>query len=92
MTGRIPVVHYVLIALLAIPTIAYSTEEELINDWAVVMAVKPGEKLFVKLKDDKKVTSEVYRDLYKKAGGNFFRSKRHLNLYVKEHDLLTKTK
>jgi len=60
MTGRIPIVHYVLIVLLAMPTIAHSTEEELTYDWATVMAVQPGEKLFVKLKDDKKCVIGFY--------------------------------
>lgn len=55
MTRRIPIIHYALIALLAMPTAAFSTEKELIHDWAAVMAVQPGVKLFIKLKDGKKV-------------------------------------
>ena len=33
------------------------------------------------------VSKDVYRDLYHKAGGGFFRSRRHILLYIEEHSL-----
>ncbi len=37
------------------------------------------------------INREVYRNLYNKAGGGFFRSKRHLLLYIEERGLGLKT-
>ncbi len=45
-------------------------------------------KLLRELRDNEKITAEVYKDLYKKAKGGFFRSKRHIKLYIKEHRLM----
>jgi large subunit ribosomal protein L19e len=42
------------------------------------------------LRDKKLVYPRIYRDLYRKAKGNFFRSKRHIQLYMKEHNLFVK--
>lgn len=39
------------------------------------------------LKEKNKITNEVYKDLYAKAKGGFFRSKRHIKLYMNEHGL-----
>lgn len=36
------------------------------------------------------ITKDVYRDLYHKASGGFFRSRRHILLYVEEHGLAKK--
>ena len=41
-----------------------------------------------KLKDEGKLETSTYRELYKKCKGNFFRSKRHLGLYISQNDLL----
>ncbi len=40
------------------------------------------------LKEKTKVTQEVYKDLYLKSKGGFFRSIRHLKLYLTEHKLV----
>ena len=40
------------------------------------------------LKDHKKIKNETYRQLYRKAKGGFFRSKRHIKLYLEEHKLI----
>lgn len=37
------------------------------------------------LKENKKISNDVYKDMYMKAKGGFFRSRRHLLLYIKEH-------
>ncbi len=39
------------------------------------------------LYDKKYLTTQVYRDLYKKAKGGFFRSKRHIKLYIDDNNL-----
>ncbi|WP_456375461.1 50S ribosomal protein L19e [Methanocaldococcus sp.] len=40
------------------------------------------------LRDTGKIDTKVYRKLYRMAKGGAFRSKSHLFLYMKEHDLL----
>ncbi|CAB3290054.1 50S ribosomal protein L19e [Methanocaldococcus lauensis] len=40
------------------------------------------------LRDSGKIDRKVYRKLYRMAKGGAFRSKSHLFLYMKEHDLL----
>jgi len=46
------------------------------------------QRTFLKeLYDKEYLTTEVYRDLYKKAKGGFFRSKRHIKLYVDDNNL-----
>lgn len=39
------------------------------------------------LKDKALIANETYRDLYAKSKGGFFRSKRHIKLYLNEHKL-----
>lgn len=36
------------------------------------------------------IANDTYRDIYKKAKGGFFRSKRHLEVYLKDHNLVLK--
>lgn len=43
--------------------------------------------LLNELRDTKKISKRLYRDLYIKAKGGFFRSKRHIMLYIQEHGL-----
>ena len=47
-------------------------------------------KLLKELSDGEKITRTTYRSLYRKAGGGFFRSKRHLKLYITENELANK--
>ena len=42
------------------------------------------------LREKKEITGTNYRDLYMKAKGGFFRSKRHIELYITEHKLRDK--
>jgi large subunit ribosomal protein L19e len=42
------------------------------------------------LKDKEYISASVFRMLYKKIKGGFFRSKRHLKLYIEEHNLVEK--
>ena len=49
------------------------------------------QRTFLKeLKTKNKLTNEVYKDLYRKSKGGFFRSKRHIKLYITEHNLVKK--
>ncbi len=46
---------------------------------------------FIKLLKDKKlITVQVYRRLYKKVKGGYFRSRRHIKLFLTEHNLIKK--
>jgi len=46
---------------------------------------------FIRLLRGKKVIDiPTYRSLYKKCSGGFFRSKRHIKLYIDEHELIKK--
>ena len=42
------------------------------------------------LKDKDLLVPGVYRNLYMKSKGGFFRSKRHIQLYIGEHNLINK--
>jgi len=47
------------------------------------------QRAFLKeLKEKQLVTNETYKMLYMKAKGGFFRSKRHIKLYINEHNLV----
>ena len=43
-----------------------------------------------KLRNENSLTKQVYRELYMKSKGGFFRSRHHLELYITEHGLKTK--
>ena len=46
------------------------------------------QRAFLKdLRNQKSISKPVYRSLYLKSTGGFFRSKRHLELYITEHGL-----
>ncbi|MEO2116906.1 MAG: 50S ribosomal protein L19e [Methanocaldococcus sp.] len=45
-------------------------------------------KTLKQLRDSGKIDKKVYRKLYRMAKGGAFRSRSHLFLYMKEHDLL----
>ena len=40
------------------------------------------------LKSSKRISTPTYRDMLGKAKGGFFRSRRHINLYLEERGLL----
>ena len=42
------------------------------------------------LREKKLIALETYRDLRSKIGGGYFRSKRHIKLYIEEHNLFIK--
>ncbi len=43
-------------------------------------------------KDNNRLETSVYRDLYRKAKGNFFRNKRHMLLFIEQNNLLSEVK
>ncbi len=48
-----------------------------------------AQRLLLKnMKEGEVITNKVYRTLYKKAQGGFFRSRRHIKLYAEEHRLI----
>lgn len=50
--------------------------------------IRSQRKLLKKLRDSGKITSSTYRDLYNKSKGGFFRNKRHIKLFIDEHELI----
>jgi len=47
------------------------------------------QRAFLKdLKDKDLIDNKTFREIYKKIKGGFFRSKRHLKLYLEEHKLI----
>ena len=47
-------------------------------------------KLLKELRAKKAITTQTYRNLYSKSKGGFFRSRRHIALYISEHGLRKK--
>jgi large subunit ribosomal protein L19e len=52
-----------------------------------MMKIRPLRKELQKLRNDGKITSRVYRELYLKAKGNAFRNTAHLRTYIAERRL-----
>jgi large subunit ribosomal protein L19e len=56
--------------------------------WMVVIR---GQREFIRELTEKGPSDgKVFRELYLKAKGGFFRSKRHIKLYIEEHNLVKK--
>jgi large subunit ribosomal protein L19e len=60
------------------------------TEWFKV--VRPQRKLLKELKEKEQLKPHAYRMIYKLIKGNFFRSKSHLNSYLKEKDLIKEGK
>ena len=58
------------------------------REW--INKVRKQRKFIKLLRDNKIVTSQTYQLLYSKVKGGFFRSRRHLKLYIDEQDLAEK--
>ncbi|RLF36552.1 MAG: 50S ribosomal protein L19e [Thermoplasmata archaeon] len=52
--------------------------------------VRVQRKFIKELKDKKIITSKSHCMLYSKISGGFFRSRKHIKLYIKEHDMARK--
>ncbi len=58
------------------------------NEWMNRIRLQ---RLFLKeLKENELINNNTFRLLYNKAKGGFFRSKRHIKIYLEEHDLVNK--
>ncbi len=53
-----------------------------------VNKIRLQRKFLADLKQRKKVGKETYKDLYRKSKGGFFRSKKHIKIYITEHKLI----
>lgn len=53
-------------------------------------SVRSQRKFIRELRDNNKIDQSTYRMLYRKSKGGYFRSKRHIKLYMEEHDLVNK--
>jgi large subunit ribosomal protein L19e len=56
------------------------------KEWMLTVRIQRG--FIKKLRDKKLIDSATYRNLYRKAKGGFFRSKRHIKLYIGEQNLI----
>jgi large subunit ribosomal protein L19e len=54
--------------------------------------IRSQRELIKSLKDNQIINNEIYRELYRKSQGGFFRSRRHIKLYIEEHGLINDKK
>lgn len=52
--------------------------------------IRTQREFLKELKEKGIITSLIYQQLYMKSKGGFFRSKRHIKLYIEEHNLAKK--
>jgi large subunit ribosomal protein L19e len=52
--------------------------------------IRAQRDLMHRLRSKKIISDDVYKMLYKKSQSGFFRSKRHIKLYLEEHELANK--
>ncbi|MAG50172.1 50S ribosomal protein L19e [archaeon] len=57
---------------------------------AWVSSVRTQRNFIKLLKSKEVVTKKVYRDIYNKVKGGYFRSRRHIKLFLTEHNLFKK--
>ena len=57
-----------------------------------VNKVRVQRRLLKKLKNAQKISTKTFRELYRKSKGGFFRSERHVKIYLDERDLFLKSK
>jgi large subunit ribosomal protein L19e len=55
-----------------------------------INTVRSQRKFLKRLLEHTVVTHDVYKDLYKKTGGGFFRSIRHIQIFMAERNLVSK--
>jgi large subunit ribosomal protein L19e len=53
-----------------------------------IIKVRAQRKLLKELRTFGRISSAAYVQLYRKVKGGFFRNRRHIRLYIKEHGLL----
>lgn len=55
-----------------------------------IIAVRVQRRFIKELKDKEIITPQNYRQLYRKVKGGFFRSKRHIKLFIEEKNMAIK--
>lgn len=55
-----------------------------------INAIRTQRSLLKEIKDKELITQEAFTDTYRKAKGGFFRSRRHIKLYLEENRLIKK--
>ena len=55
-----------------------------------IIKIRAQRKLLKELREKKEIPKEAYSDLYMKAKGGFFRSRRHIMIYLEERGLKKK--
>ncbi len=50
--------------------------------------IRKQRSLLKRLYENKKINTKIYREMYKKSKGNFFRSVRHIKVYLEEQGIL----
>jgi len=55
------------------------------REW--INRIRAQRTLLKELRSKKKISNKTYQDIYIKAKGGFFRSKRHIMLFIEEHRL-----
>lgn len=53
-----------------------------------MIKIRNQRELLKSLRDKSSISKKIYRDLYRKSKGGFFRSKRHIQIYLSEHKLV----
>ena len=53
-----------------------------------IIKIRLQRKLLAEYKEKEKISQQTYTLLYRKAKGGFFRSKRHLTVYIEEQGLI----
>lgn len=54
--------------------------------WMIKIRVQ--RKFITELRDNNIIDAAGYKNLYRKAKGGFFRSRRHIKIYMNEHDIV----
>ncbi|MCK5282740.1 MAG: 50S ribosomal protein L19e [Nanoarchaeota archaeon] len=55
-----------------------------------MLKIRTQRKLLRELRSSEKIDKKTFGGLYMKSKGGFFRSRRHIQLYIKEHNLAKK--
>ncbi len=67
------------------------TKNSIVNKKEKWMSKIRAQREFLKeLRSKKLLTPKNYQSLYRKSSGGFFRNKRHIKLYIAEHNLVEK--
>ena len=53
-----------------------------------IVKIRAQRKFLKELRDNKKIDHKVYGEIYRKTKGGFFRSRRHITIYLEEHGLI----